>query len=119
MSGDVTANADGSMFPLSARSFFYLSDLEVRLLAPDGTSVSVISLIGGSGNNFCQTLLDDESIGGNIQTTGTAPYTGSFRPRNPLSAFDGKSTAGTWTLQAQDFADSFITSQRRRGCQRR
>ena len=108
--GDLDLSIDGSSCSINVGSttvgidHTYLSDLEVRLLAPDGTSVTAISLVGGSGNNFCQTLLDDESAGGSIQTTGVAPYTGSFKPRSPLTAFDGKNTAGTWTLQAQDFA---------------
>lgn len=41
MSGDVTDDASGAMFPLSARSFFYLSDLEVLAPKPDTTTISV------------------------------------------------------------------------------
>lgn len=40
-SGDVTADAQGLMFPLSARSFFYLSDFEVVAPAGEATTISV------------------------------------------------------------------------------
>ena len=45
-------------------------------------------------------MLDDESpllIG-----QGSSPYTGSFRPSSPLSAFDGKELRGTWRLIVTD-----------------
>ena len=35
---------------------------------------------------------------------GTAPFTGSFRPEQPLSAFDGRTANGTWTLNVVDSA---------------
>ena len=59
----------------------------------------------GSGNNFCQTVLDDESAGPPIQTrpSANAPFTGSFTPNAPLSLFDGENPNGTWQLQVQDF----------------
>ncbi len=108
--GDIDLSIDGSACSAAAGAttvgidHTYLGDLQVRLLGPDGTLVPVISNVGAGGNNFCQTLLDDDSTGGSIQTTGSAPYTGSFKPNAALSAFDGKSAAGTWTLQVQDFA---------------
>lgn len=83
----------------------YVSDLRIRLIAPDGTTVPVISAAGGSGHNFCQTALDDQSTGPNIdsQPASAAPFTGSFKPSSPLSAFRGVAGNGTWKLQAQDF----------------
>lgn len=41
MSGDVTGDASGAMFPLSSRSWFYLSDLEVVAPTPAATTISV------------------------------------------------------------------------------
>ena len=83
----------------------YVSDLRIRLIAPDGTTVPVISGAGGSGHNFCQTALSDQSSGPNIdsQTTSGAPFSGSYKPSSPLSAFRGLTGNGTWTLQAQDY----------------
>ncbi|MES2682132.1 MAG: GDSL-type esterase/lipase family protein [Pseudomonadota bacterium] len=39
-SGDVTADAMGAMYPLSARSFFFLSDFDVIAPAGGGTTIS-------------------------------------------------------------------------------
>ncbi len=85
----------------------FVNDLQITLRAPDGTSVLVIDRTDGNGNNFCQTLLDDESAGGSIQAvvSANAPFTGSFKPNLPLSAFDALGGNGTWQLQAQDFFD--------------
>ncbi|MBI1765507.1 MAG: putative Ig domain-containing protein [Acidobacteria bacterium] len=83
----------------------FVNDLRLTLRAPDNTTVVVINNTDGSGNNFCQTLLDDESAGASIQSvvSGNAPFTGSFKPNAPLSGFDAHGANGTWQLQAQDF----------------
>jgi subtilisin-like proprotein convertase family protein len=77
------------------------SDLTVYLIGPDGTQVTLFSMVGGSGDNFTDTTLSDAAA---ISiTAGTAPFTGTFRPSpGPLSAFDGKAASGTWTLKVVD-----------------
>ncbi len=79
------------------------SDLYIYLYAPDGTSIELFGGVGGSGENFVGTALDDEAS--LAITSGAAPFTGRFRPQQPLSAFDGMNTAGTWTLQVSDTWD--------------
>jgi hypothetical protein len=79
----------------------------VTLKSPQGKVVTIISQAGGAdngGHNFCNTTLDDESAGASIQTVTPAqnPYTGSFKPASPLSAFDGQNPNGTWTLNVSD-----------------
>jgi subtilisin-like proprotein convertase family protein len=83
----------------------FVSDLTLTLKSPAGTTVPVIVQTDGSGNNFCQTILDDESAGASIQTvtSGSAPFTGSFKPAASLTAFDQQDPNGNWTLIAQDF----------------
>ncbi|HMG35881.1 MAG TPA: S8 family serine peptidase [Blastocatellia bacterium] len=83
----------------------FINDLQVTLISPAGTQVKLIDNTDGSGNNFCQTTLDDESAGPSIQSVASsqAPFTGSFKPANPLSAFDGETPNGTWQLKVQDF----------------
>src|SRR5262249_12688909 len=83
----------------------FINDLQVTLISPAGTQVKLIDNTDGSGNNFCQTTLDDESAGPGIQSVASsqAPFTGSFKPANPLSAFDGETPNGTWQLKVQDF----------------
>lgn len=76
------------------------SDLDIYLIAPDGTKVELTTDNGGSGDNFTNTTFDDEA--GTSITSGTAPFTGTFRPEGDLSDFDGMDMQGTWTLQVTD-----------------
>ena len=87
----------------------YVSDLSMGLISPRGTGVTIMSLPGGfanDGQNFCNTLFDDDA-GLSIQniTAAGAPYTGRYRPASPLAAFNGQNPNGTWVLQV---VDSFI-----------
>jgi subtilisin-like proprotein convertase family protein len=86
----------------------WVGDLVVTLTSPHGTAVTLINRAGGpgnSGNNFCQTLLDD-GASTSIQSVAVsdAPFTGTFTPANPLSAFNRENPNGTWTLTVQDLA---------------
>ena len=86
-------------------------DLELRLVAPDGTTVLLSDNRGGSGDNFgtgandCSgtpTVFDDSAA--SAISTGVAPFAGSFKPETPLSALNGKNSAGTWKLRVSDTA---------------
>ena len=84
----------------------WVGDLIVKLTSPAGTTVTLMSRAGGtgnSGNNFCDTVLDDAGIAP-IQTIvpAGAPYTGIYAPNSPLSAFDGEDPNGTWVLNVSD-----------------
>ena len=78
------------------------SDLEISLISPAGTTVRLANHVGGSGDNFTNTVFDDEAA--TAIGSGTPPFTGSFRPFQPLSAFDGQVIAGTWKLKVVDMA---------------
>lgn len=80
------------------------ADLNVYLISPSGTRVELFTDVGGVLNNFTNTVLDDEAP--TSITTGTAPFTGSFRPEQPLSTFDGENASGTWTLEITDDAEN-------------
>jgi len=80
----------------------YDSDLVISLRSPSGRTVVLVSHQGGDQDNFTNTLLDDEAL--TPIGSGAAPFTGSFKPDNPLSGFDGLSALGTWTLTIQDTA---------------
>jgi len=81
------------------------SSLTAVLIAPDGTKVPLFSGVGGS--NLVNTVLDDTAE--NSITTGTAPFTGTYRPTGTLSTLDGHTVdmqnsvgqwvPGVWTLQ--------------------
>ncbi|MBN2393521.1 MAG: tandem-95 repeat protein [Anaerolineae bacterium] len=81
-------------------SHTYDSDLMVTLIAPDDTSVLLFSGVGGDGDDFAGTVLDDEAA--TDITAGSAPFTGSFRPVEALSNLDGISSAGDWRLVVLD-----------------
>ena len=77
-----------------------VSTLQFTLTAPDGTSVILVDEGDASGANFTGTVLDDSAS--TPISSGASPYTGSFQPSNPLSAFDGLDPNGTWTLGITD-----------------
>ena len=90
----------------------WMGDLSVSLTAPDGTTV--VQLIDRPGvpataagcNNIDPAInvdLDDEAAL-TIEDSCPEPFVGSFIPNEALSAFDGISTMGTWTLYISDSA---------------
>ncbi len=86
----------------------WVGDLVGTLTSPGGTTVTLHSQPGGagnSGNNFCQTVLDDAGAT-SIQniTVAQNPYTGTFRPSSPLAGFNGQNANGVWTLNMSDRA---------------
>jgi subtilisin-like proprotein convertase family protein len=86
----------------------WVGDLILTLTSPSGTSVTLASRPGGtgnSGNNFCQTVLDDSATT-SIQSIAVAdaPFTGTFSPASPLAAFNGENPNGVWTLNVSDNA---------------
>ncbi|MGC6421477.1 MAG: reprolysin-like metallopeptidase [Flavobacteriaceae bacterium] len=78
----------------------YLQDLTLRLRAPDGTTVVLAENNGGKFDNFTQTFFDQQAA--TSITTGSAPFSGSFRPIGDLSKVVGKSIFGVWKLQIID-----------------
>ena len=88
-------------------------DLVIQLISPDGTIVNLSKNEGGFGQNFgssCSPLASRTTFDDNAPlplSVGTAPFVGSFRPTEPLTAFTGKSGAalnGTWRLRVIDSA---------------
>lgn len=78
----------------------YDFDLALTLISPSGRRVLLIDDVGGSGDNFTDTFLTDEAAAS--ITTGTAPFTGRFKPLQPLSLFDGENPNGHWKLEIAD-----------------
>ena len=77
-------------------------DLEITLIAPDGTRIILVNNRGGTGENFAGTTFDDEAAAS--ITAGSAPFSGSFRPEQLLSMLDGKNANGVWQLEIDDQA---------------
>jgi subtilisin-like proprotein convertase family protein len=76
------------------------ADLDVYLIAPDGTRVELFTDVGASGENFSNTILDDEATV--PITDGSPPFIGSYQPEGSLSDLDGLSMTGIWTLEVTD-----------------
>ncbi len=77
------------------------SDLSFSLIK-GATNVNIISAVGGSGDNFIGTVLNDSAT--TPIASGTAPFTGNFRPSSALTPFNGIAVNGTWTLSITDNA---------------
>ncbi len=93
----------------------YLRDLTVRLISPSGTEVVLVERRGSYGNDFGTG--NDDCTGSPTQFTdnaersissGVAPFSGSWRPEQALSAFDGEPAQGTWELHIRDDASADI-----------
>lgn len=88
----------------------WVGDLVMTLRSPAGTTVTLMNRpgagsTGSNADNFTGTILDDEATR-TIESivAADAPHTGRWRPDQALSAFDGESLAGAWTLHVTDFA---------------
>jgi subtilisin-like proprotein convertase family protein len=80
----------------------YTGDLEVWLTSPAGTPVSLAYHRGGWGDNFTGTVFDD--LAAISIASGSAPFTGTFRPEQPLGTLAGEGADGTWILSVYDWA---------------
>jgi subtilisin family serine protease len=76
------------------------SDLVVFLVGPGGYS-QLFNRRGGNGDNINATFDDEAST---AIADGAAPFNGDFRPESGLSVFDGRSTAGIWSVVVYDLA---------------
>ena len=79
-------------------------DLDISLIGPDGTTVELTSDNGGTGENFIDTVFDDDAS--QPITGGSAPFTGSYQPEQPLSVLNGLSAQGNWQLLVVDDASA-------------
>ncbi len=77
------------------------SDLNIDLIAPDGTDIMLLSYVGGSDDNFTNTCFSQSASTSIV--SGTAPFTGTFKPMNTLgNANNGQNGNGTWKLRITD-----------------
>jgi len=76
------------------------SDLNISLRSPNGVTVDLSSGNGGAGDNYTDTVFDQEAS--TIITAGSPPFTGSFVPEGDLSTIYGDYAQGTWSLIVTD-----------------
>lgn len=79
-----------------------LSDLSIRIVAPNGTTVNLFTRRGGSSANLSVITFDD--FAATAVRDGQAPFNGRFRPEQQLSAFNGLQAKGQWSVQVFDLA---------------
>ena len=65
-----------------------------------GVVDTLVNQIGVSGANFLGTKLNDDALLDLSQ--GSAPFSGSYKPYSPLSAFYGTEATGDWVLSITD-----------------
>ena len=80
----------------------YDGDISISIISPTGIEVSLSNRRGSGGDNYINTLFDDSSAV--AISTGTAPFTGTFRPESPLNVFNGLDVHGSWILKVNDQA---------------
>jgi len=78
----------------------FVSDLQIDLTSPSGKTVRLFDRQGGSGDNLVNTVFSDAAA--TSITAGVAPFTGTFKPVEPLSVFKGESVTGNWVLTVRD-----------------
>lgn len=96
------------------------ADLDVSLIGPDGTTVGLTSDNGGVASDYGVDCTDAgrttfDSSAATAITAVAAPFVGTFRPEQPLTAFNEKSGTdvnGLWTLRVTDDTPGAVGSIR-------
>ena len=78
----------------------WLEDLTLYLESPDGVKIILSKQLGGSGNNYLETLFDQDS--NNNIFNASPPFSGSYKPVQSLETFYNKSAFGKWKLIVED-----------------
>ena len=84
----------------------YIGDISLYLVAPDNTRVKLSQNLGDDQDDYKNTVFDQEATGSIV--FALPPFTGSFRPQEDLSIFNGKNLKGRWTLEIVDWYDDLI-----------
>ena len=85
----------------------WTSDMDIKLIAPDGSAFMLVSGVGWGEVNFENTCLND--FADEFITAGVGPYTGEWKPIGDMGVINnGQNPNGIWTLYCYDtyaFAD--------------
>lgn len=87
----------------------YDADLSISVASPSGRRRTLVANRGFGGQNFVTTRFDDAAA--TAIASGFAPFSGRFRPEQPISTsvgFRDQHAAGTWALRAVDSASGDV-----------
>ncbi len=77
------------------------SDMDITLVAPDGTSVQLLSGVGGDGDNMQGTCFRWDVT--DLIINGSAPFTGTYKPMGQMGIVNNtQDPNGTWILRIHD-----------------
>ncbi|MGD1847083.1 MAG: proprotein convertase P-domain-containing protein [Salibacteraceae bacterium] len=80
----------------------YVRDLELTLIHPNGKRVLLVKKRGGEGDNFDNTIFDDQ--GPQSISTGQAPFSGRYQPEESFNELLTELVKGMWSLEIKDTA---------------
>ena len=80
-------------------------DIDMFLIAPNGTQLELSTDNNGGGSNFTNTCFTPTATT-NI-TAGSAPFTGDFQPEGSWNNLYGSLINGNWTFRIQDDSPGF------------
>jgi subtilisin-like proprotein convertase family protein len=85
----------------------FVGDLTGTLRSPSGAEARLFQRSGGGGNNLCKVVFDDAAARAFSSVIASeAPFTGTWRPFEPLSGLLDASTDGNWTFRVTDSANA-------------
>jgi subtilisin-like proprotein convertase family protein len=78
-------------------------DLELTVQSPLGTQVLLSDRNRGTdGDSYSDTVFDDSATTSIADLSNFSPFTGTFKPEQLLSTFNGEDANGTWKLLIVD-----------------
>ena len=80
----------------------WVQDLRLTLIAPDGTEVLLFNRRGGEKDDLNNTTFADDAAQKIDQAQ--APFSGRFRPEEPLLLLRDHLAEGVWSLRVEDMA---------------
>jgi subtilisin-like proprotein convertase family protein len=85
----------------------FVGDLVGQLISPTGVTATVFSRTGSSGDNMCQIVFDDNATTPFATLgAGSAPFTGTWQPTDPLEGLRTGPVDGTWKFFVRDVVSS-------------
>lgn len=82
----------------------YISDVIGKLIDPRGGTVVLFNRVGGSGKKFSAVGFRDDAA--QSINAGSSPFSGNYRPAEPLSSLAWGRSSGSWFLDLQDVHSS-------------